>query len=596
MRVGQWIILEFLPSRLINMVTIKKFCFVLLMFTGFGLYAQNIPVGMPVLEDNLRREQLLGILDSNISLMIRPISGFKKEDQKLNSNSTSSSTTNTKYFWKDADWDFKKINFSILPISWIQQNNSHHPYGWNDGAMISAKGYQSLLTAGISASYGPLSIQIKPEWVYAVNPAFEGFPMKAYPVVWRSYYNTYNYIDLPERTGNGTYRKWNAGQSNIKLNYKGFAFGISNENLWWGPSERNSLLMSNTAPGFTHLSFNTTRPQLTKIGSFEGQFIWGRLEGTKDNPTQVEDYLYAQTPLYIPKPDDWRHISGFNITYQPKWLPGLFLGLARTSQIYSSQVKSSRDVLPFFNSYDSRGIQDNKSLKSPDRYTAFFLRWLLKESHAEFYFEYGQNVQIRTLEQFIKNPDAGRAYIFGAKKVFSLAKKDQYIVGSFEMTQLGQNQEEQIYTNTNSWYTDENIRHGYTHQGQLLGAGIGPGANMQSLDITWFSGLKSFGFQVERYVHNQDHFFQTYTNSKDFRRHWVDMSYGATATWNFNNLLVNFKFAAVKSLNYQWFLLQKPGEPYWIKGRDVFNYHGRLGISYLLKSGNPIRFGTKKPK
>ena len=28
---------------------------------------------------------------------------------------------------------------------------------------------------------------------------------------------------------------------------KGFSLGISNENIWWGPSIRNSIMMSNHA-------------------------------------------------------------------------------------------------------------------------------------------------------------------------------------------------------------------------------------------------------------------------------------------------------------------------------------------------------------
>ena len=42
----------------------------------------------------------------------------------------------------------------------------------------------------------------------------------------------------------------------LDLNWKTF-IGISNENLWWGPSIRNSIMMSNHAQGFKHITFNT---------------------------------------------------------------------------------------------------------------------------------------------------------------------------------------------------------------------------------------------------------------------------------------------------------------------------------------------------
>lgn len=546
----------------------KTYIFACLLMLGpcSKLKAQSLPVGMPVLEDHYRREQLLGNSDSTVSFMIRPLGKEAAILEGINADRKISATD----------------KITLLPLSWIQQFNSHHPYGWNDGAMIAAKGYQMSFSAGVAAEYGPLSIQLKPEFIFAANPSYEGYPSEGYPVVWRSYYNFYNNIDLPERNGASDQSRLGAGQSNIKLNYKEFSIGVSNENLWWGPGDRNSLLMSNTAPGFMHFSLNTNKPYQTKIGSFEGAFIWGRLEGTKEQPTQIEDYLYANSTLYAPKKDDWRHLTGIAITYQPKWLPGLFAGFARTSQIYNKDANSITDILPFFDSFDS-GIDESKPLSSPDRYSSVFFRWLMKEANAEVYFEYGQKNQDRTFSEFLKNPDAGRAYIFGAKKIFYLNRRpDEHISGSIELTQLGQNQEEDIF-GVNSWYIDENIRHGYTHSGQMLGAGIGPGANMQSLDITWFKGLKTLGFQVERYVHNQDYYFYTYTNSRDFRRHWVEMSYAAVGSWNIKSLVINAKLAAVNSLNYQWYLFQKPDEPYWIKGRDRFNFHGRLGVSYFFK-------------
>ncbi|MFX8805488.1 capsule assembly Wzi family protein, partial [Acinetobacter baumannii] len=53
--------------------------------------------------------------------------------------------------------------------------------------------------------------------------------------------------------------------------------GISSENLWWGPGIYNSLLMSNNAPGFWHLTFNSRKPLKTPIGDFEWQLIGGKL-------------------------------------------------------------------------------------------------------------------------------------------------------------------------------------------------------------------------------------------------------------------------------------------------------------------------------
>lgn len=70
------------------------------------------------------------------------------------------------------------------------------------------------------------------------------------------------------------------------------------------------------------------------------------------------------------------------------------------------------------------------------------------------------------------------------------------------------------------WYQDLDVRQGYTHSGQFLGAGIGNGSNLYSLDLAWVKGLQKIGFRAERYAHNMDFFYWVI---KDFRSAWVDM-------------------------------------------------------------------------
>ena len=117
----------------------------------------------------------------------------------------------------------------------------------------------------------------------------------------------------------------------------------------------------------------------------------------------------------------------------------------------------------------------------------------------------------------------------------------------------------------------------------MLGAGIGPGANLQSLDISWVKGLKKLGLQFERYVHNNDLYYYTYTENTDFRRHWVDFSIAANCEWNYKNLIFNAKVQGIKSINYQWYLTPdsfKPGEVYFKNGIDVFNLQIQAGVTY----------------
>ena len=120
---------------------------------------------------------------------------------------------------------------------------------------------------------------MKPEHHYSQNKKFDGFWEGHYPeFIWAKRYRLWNLIDMPERFGEIRHNSTTIGQSSIRLNWKKISFGISNENIWWGPSIRNSIMMSNHAPGFKHLTLNSIRPLNTFLGNFEFQLITGRLE------------------------------------------------------------------------------------------------------------------------------------------------------------------------------------------------------------------------------------------------------------------------------------------------------------------------------
>ena len=113
-------------------------------------------------------------------------------------------------------------------------------------------------------------------------------------------YKLWNHVDIPERFGEKRHNNNLIGQSNIKLSWKKISIGFSTENIWWGPSIRNSIMMSNHARGFKHIFFKSNRPVITPIGNFEWQVITGRLESSGYTPPRT-DLEYAGTRLYFRK-------------------------------------------------------------------------------------------------------------------------------------------------------------------------------------------------------------------------------------------------------------------------------------------------------
>ena len=524
------------------------------------LYAQSLPINSFSLDEFYRTEQLLNKSNPNLSFVIRPLyaEALKEYDNLFNP------TDGMK--WGLSFNDSKKnekFHYKILPIEFIQQYNSHHPEGINNGAMIPARGYQTSVSMGAYLEYGPLQIQIKPEYIYASNPSFDGFQNGYKDIVLESQYRG---IDLPERIGDGSFSNLFWGQTSLRLNYKSFALGVSNQNLWWGPGIRNSLLMTNSAPGFKHLTFNTTEPINTPIGSFEGQIVAGKLEAYTRN-------------IYLP--NDWRYLNAMVISYQPKWVPGLFFGLIRSFTVYSEDMgKSLSDYLPVFIAIGkSKAGGSNEDTRGRDQLMSMFMRWVWPESNAEIYFEYGRNDHAWNNRDLIVQLPHSNAYVFGLTKLIPIeSRSDNLLRLNFEMTQLAANPTT-INRNGGSWYQHGQVIHGYTHESQLLGAGIGPGSNLQTLNISWIKSFKSIGFQFERHVHNND-FWLTYI--KDYRANWVDLSAALKGNWNYKNLVFNVNLTFVKSFNYQWVYTPDEDEFWGGDKWDVFNFHGKVGIMYLF--------------
>jgi hypothetical protein len=563
-----------------NKIYFKIIAILFISFLYDRTAAQSLPVGTIGLEEYYRRKQLLAELDSSISFSVRPL--FPAASFKVNNIFDPDSTLNNDGYLKESGpvRFLKGIGeFQILPFSWQQQYNSDHPYGWNDGSMIPARGYQTMLSAGFFVKMGPLSIQLRPEFVYAQNKSFDGFANGRSDAELQGYYNFYNSIDNPERLSNGSYNKINWGQSSIRLTFGPASIGLSNENIWWGPGIQNALIFTNNAAGFKHLTLNTVRPIKTPIGSFEAQIIAGRLENSGISPL-TQTTLSTGNDVFITFNPDTRYLSGLNVNYQPKWVPGLFLGFIRDFVSYESDVNSFKDYFPFFFPVQKKTTGTQGDPFDRDQRLAMYARWIFQKAHAEVYFEYALNDNSYNYRDFIGSPDHSRAYVFGITKLVPLNhKKGEYIQINAEIDQLSQSPD-RLVRPAGGFYQHFQVRQGYTNLGQVLGAGTGSGGNLQSMNISWVKGIKKLGLGFERYEHNADFYENVIGDLNGQSRRWVDFALAAQGVWNYKNLILSAKLQAIKSLNYQWRMKDYTPDEYYIPHNDVFNFHGELGVTF----------------
>lgn len=545
----------------------KRIGLQLLFFVVFtqAAYSQNVAVGTP--QDQLLRDmQLLGKVQST-SFSIRPI--VVSDSLRGDSNFSS--------FYKPIIKSKNgKSELSILPLVWMNQFNSKHPYGWNDGAMIPARGYQILVSGGIAGKLGPLRFKLQPEFVYAANEDFAGF-REGKTNQELSQYITFNRsIDVPERFGDASYSKMYWGQSSVKLEFDPIAFGLSTENLWWGPGIYNSLIMSNNAPGFTHLTFNTTRPIVTPVGAIELQLIGGRLNQSGFKPL-LNTTNSNGVELFTPHNPDRRYLAGINVNIEPRWLKGLTIGFTRTFMSYEKDLEKIEDYLPIFVKLQKKtGDQDRFHR---DQRISMYSRWLLPKANAEVYFEYAINDNAYNFRDFFGSPDHGRAYMFGFNKLLPISLfKSDYLRLSAEVTQLSQSIDRTV-REAGSFYHHGQVVRGYTNKGQVIGAGIGTGGNLQTVQLTWVKGFKSLGLQFDRYEHSVD-FEQRFYRSFGANRRWVDFALGVNAQWDYKNFIFNAKLKGIQSLNYMWLMKDYVPSQNYIPNNDVFNFHGQLGLTY----------------
>jgi len=518
------------------------------------LFSQSASSNQIIFEEYLRRGQLVGKNISS-SFLLRPIIlADSLKSTNLQYANTILEKDSTRFFSPD---------IKLLPISMGIQFGSGNPYP-EGGKFLQAKGYQQLVSAGIYGGIGPLYIQLQPEFVFAQNKYYDFGFSKA------------RGIEYVEMFGQDTYSKLLAGQSSIRLNYGAFSLGASSENIWWGPGQYNSLLFSNNAFGFQHLTLNTRKPAKTFLGSFEGQLILGKLENFE--------------PFIRNGEEDWRYVNGITFSYQPKWLPGLYLGASRVFQQFSSfnnqtwvyyfpvfepfqKVRLVDPNLPFFDSseYDNR-LQSQQ--------LTGFARIVIPKAKAELYFEYGRRDHAVDWREFLLNPEHARAYLFGFTKLIPLTKNTLF---QLKGEVLQQQESINILTRYGalggaSW-SSHGIAQGFTHRGQMLGPGVGPSSNVQTLETSLVNGIKKVGVRWERINRHQDLFIKLYNDHSENGR-WVDYSARILADWKWENLLFSTTINLVYSINPQWELADESTVEF-PNGKNVFSTAVQVNLIYL---------------
>lgn len=545
------------------LILLSCFCFL----CWFGVQAQSIPAGQQILEEYIRRQQVLGILPKNQSFSFRPVVGDFRS------------------LFFDKDTLEKPFEIGLMPITTISRWNSNRPYGWNDFSMIPSAGIQQFVSAGIFGNIRFIHFQIQPELVLAQNSKFQGFFNLFNANVIQARFHYWNYGDFPERFGESSYNKILWGQSSLLFRFGVAEIGVSTKNIWWGPGQWNSLTFSNNAPGFPHLTLNSTRPVKTFLGNLDFQLLIGRLEDSGFQPTQFEDLNRRYFRQFV---GDWRYLNALMFSYSPKWIPNFNVGLSRTFQRYSqNEGRSFRFIFPVFEgvqkiNFFTDGNAVEYDADGYDQQFTVFSRYYNKKAKAEIYFEYGKRDHPLNWRELILNPEHARAYIVGFQKFFDLPNNEKIVQVRSEITHQQESVNRFIryggLRGGNSWHTHYQAR-GFANFGQPLGVGIGTGSNIQILEVSLVEKFNKMGIFFERLENHQDFYYRAFGQQKEHQP-WIDLSVGFLFDKQWNNLLLSSKLQLINGRNYQW-QLHPNSTPDFPKGQNLFSVHAQTSLIYI---------------
>ena len=134
---------------------------------------------------------------------------------------------------------------------------------------------------------------------------------------------------------------------------------------------------------------------------------------------------------------------------------------------------------------------------------SLFGRWVMPESGLETYFEWGRTEFPKSLRDFLVYPNHTQGYTLGLQWSTPAFQQGGRARIQAEVTNLEQSSTFRDRP-IGSWYTSRRVVQGYTNQGQVLGAAIGPGSSSQWLAWDYLAPTWSSGVYAGRIRWNED--------------------------------------------------------------------------------------------
>ncbi|MBF9017763.1 MULTISPECIES: hypothetical protein [unclassified Oceanispirochaeta] len=481
----------------------------------------------------------------------------EQEGTSLMFHSFSTDAGRTDFSWGDRSFtsplvETKLGTLRIMDPETFFSYNSYRAYGHNDGALWQGKGFNNVTAFGMDWMNDWFSIRLYPEVWWAQNADYD-IVSTSESSGWGDWWDGRGY-DRLQRQGDDFLYDFNWGQSDLRLYWEDYlTFGFSNEEVVIGSGRENNILLSDNAGGFPHFDMGTYRPQeIWKLGTFETRFFWGFLE---------------ESDYYDDNPDnDTAWFSGMTIGYSPSFVPGLTLGA--THQYYKPlQYWNALDLVaavPVFSSNKPGADDDEDGMISLD------FNWIFPKVGFTVYGEWANN----DYSHPITSPEHTSAQVLGLSQILKTWNPGQKLTLSFEHANLAQTRTTKVRS-AGPWYRHgfAGWTQGYSHDGQIPGAWIGPGSNSQWINFSYYHNKGMVGLEYTRICYDSDYFYNVIINDPDYNKstfgQFIDNDISIDALYFLGNWNLYGKATLLYTNNENWA---------WQE--NLFHFHFETGLSY----------------
>ena len=444
----------------------------------------------------------------------------------------------------------------IYGPEWFNSYNTNTPYGQNDGALWQGRGYNTALTAGVRLEAYGFELTFKPQLSWSQNKYF-ATNNSVYP-------NSYSYtfisdtvctpIDYVQRYGNSAFWNYDWGACEISWSWHSLPFGFGTQNPWLGPAYLNPMLGSNNAGGYLKFDAGLRKTQVVipglnwNLGYIEGRIWVGQLK-------QSEYFDFVDSN---PEHKN-RMLTAMSASYNPSFIPGFTIGLNRIFMTYW-KPENLRTVLRLFikDYLNSEATSGNDE----DQKFAFFAEWAFPKIGFTVYGEFGRD-DFTSDER--ANPFHSAIYTVGVKqsvpiKLTKLFPKWKHAIDLaselvFEWNNFEMSHDFHMNWTYLGYYAHGFITQGYTHNGQMLGAGSGAFGNSQFLQYKIFYPGGYTALKFHRYCPLNDEIVaKWYANFETYYCFGIE-----TDIYLFNdlNMKLSFDFINIYNRNYEKSLKDK---------------------------------------